>query len=189
MPARSKSTNPQSCNWREWTGSRMMGNTKEERMSRDPVPVGSFLETAFPPLAERLLEARIRREWEELVGPEIARRCQPRELKGGTLNVIVNNSPWLQELTLREADLLSRLAHRYGPHAVRSLKLSLGALPAEPADPVRGARSNARPSDAYPTQEERKLIEAAVALIADPELRIRARRLLETACARTRHAP
>jgi hypothetical protein len=162
----------------------MMGNTMGERMSRDPVPVGSFLETAFPTLAERLLEARIRREWEALVGPEIARRCQPRELKGGTLNVIVNNSPWLQELTLREADLLSRLAHRYGPRAVRSLTLSLGTLPAEPADPVRrGARSNARPSDAYPTEEERKLIEAAVALIADPELRLQVRRLLEKACA------
>jgi len=150
--------------------------------SRAPTPVGSLLATAVPKLKERLLEERIRREWRSLVGPEIARRCQPRELKNGTLEVIVDNSPWLQELALREAELLSRLTHRYGADAIRSLRFSLGALPSDPPTPPRRSM---RGKD-RPTAEESRMIEAAVALIPDPELQRSARRLLEKACVAVR---
>ena len=150
--------------------------------SRDPTPVGSLLRTAVPKLAERLLEVRIHREWRELVGPDMARRCQPGELRSGTLDLTVDNSPWLQELALREAELRSRLTSRYGPDAVRSLRLTLGTLGAEPAEPPRrGAR---RKDD--PTAEEMRMIEAAVSLIPDPDLQVSARRLLEKACVAVR---
>lgn len=150
--------------------------------SRTPTPVGSLLATAVPKLAERLLEERIRRDWRSLVGPEIARRCQPRELKNGALEVTVDNSPWLQELALREAELLSRLIRRYGADAIRSLRFSLGALSPEPPTPPR---KSMRSKDC-PTAEESRMIEAAVALIADPELQHSARRLLGKACVAVR---
>ncbi len=146
--------------------------------SRTPTSVGSLLGTAVPKLAERLLEERIRRDWRQLLGPEIARRCQPKELRNGTLRVTVDNSPWLQEVALREAELLSHLTRRYGPNAIRSLRFSLGALSADPpVSPRTGMRSKDRP-----TAEESRMIEAAVALISDPQLQVSARRLLEKAC-------
>jgi predicted nucleic acid-binding Zn ribbon protein len=39
--------------------------------------------------------------------------------------VIVDNSPWLQELTLREGELLARLQARYGTAAIKALHLRL----------------------------------------------------------------
>lgn len=158
-------------------------------VSRDPIRVGNLLTAAYPKLAERLLEARIRREWRQLVGPEIARRCQPGELRDGTLELTVDNSPWLQELGLRAAELLSRLSRRYGADAVRSLRLSLGTPRVEPVESNghprhrrgSGGSSEARPTAKAITAEETRNIEAAVALIPDPELRVSARRLLEKA--------
>lgn len=147
--------------------------------SGTPSPVESLLGAAVPQFAERLLEARIRREWRDLVGHQIARRCLPGELRSGTLTLIVDNSPWLQELALREPELLNRLASRYGPDTVRSLRPTLGALPPEPVArlPERAVRSKRRP-----TAEEMRMIDAAVTLIADRELRDSARRLLAKAC-------
>lgn len=145
---------------------------------RTPTPVGSLLGTAVPTLAERLLEERIRREWRSLTGPEIARRCQPKELRNGTLEIITDNSPWLQELALRESELLARLARRYGTGVVRALRFSLGAVSTEP----RGLPRRGRSSRERPTATESQMIDAAVSLIADPEIKGSVRRLLEKAC-------
>lgn len=111
--------------------------------SRPPTPVGVILNTAFPGLRERLLEARIRKEWENLMGQDIARRARPVALSHGILRVTVTNSPWLQELTLREGELRRRLADRYGADAVRALRFSLGTLPGEAAgaEDVSGGQS------------------------------------------------
>lgn len=165
--------------------------TMREIGSRDPTPVGNLLGVAVPALAERLLEARIRREWRQLIGPEIARRCRPGELRNGALELIVDNSPWLHELVLREAELLSRLSDRYGSHAVRTLRLSVGTLGPEPAGLPGHARTYAvgagarRGSSGRPEErlspEEAEMIEAAVTPIRHAELQVAARCLLEKA--------
>jgi len=150
--------------------------------SAAPTPVAALLSGALPGGAERLLEARIRRDWRQLVGPEIARRCQPAELRNRTLELTVDNSPWLQELALREAELLGRLNQRYGADAVRAIKVSLGALAREPAAYDR--RRAGKPD--RPTGEEMQMIDAAVTLITAPELQRLARRLFERACVAAR---
>lgn len=91
-----------------------------------PTPVGALLTAALPSLAEPLLALAVKRNWSSLVGPQISRRAQPGDLRGGTLTVIVDNSPWLQELTLRQGELLSRLQARYGADAVKGLHFTLG---------------------------------------------------------------
>jgi len=160
----------------------MMVASMRQIGSRDPTPVGSLLGSAVPKLAERLLEVRIRREWRQLVGRETARRCQPGELRNRTLELIADNSPWLQELALRESELRSCLTERYGPAAVRSLRFSLGALrPDPPEPPRREAREKGQP-----TGEEMRIIDTAVSLIPDPDLQLRARRLFEKACVAAR---
>ena len=157
----------------------MMMNVANKIGSRTPAPVGVLLSLSVPKLDERLREAQIRREWRDVVGRETDRRCRPGELRNGTLTLIVDNSPWLQELTLRASQLLSLLAARYGPNAVHSIRLTLGALPPEPVTPPpeRDVRGKERP-----TAEEMREIDAAVSLISDPEVRGSACRLLEKAC-------
>lgn len=102
----------------------------ETRMARPrtstPTPVRALLTAALPQLAEPLLALAVKRDWPSVVGPQVSRRAQPGDLRGGTLTVVVDNSPWLQELTLREAELLRRLQARFGADGLKALYLTLG---------------------------------------------------------------
>src|SRR5207249_11423376 len=79
---------------------------------RAPRAVADLLVTAVPGLRERLAEHHVRRAWAALVGADVARRAQPRALVDGCLAVVVDNSPWLHELTLRAEELTARLHER-----------------------------------------------------------------------------
>src|SRR3989442_880864 len=74
-----------------------------------PRAVADLLVTAVPELRERLAEHHVRRVWSTLVGADVARRAKPHALVEGCLTVIVDNSPWLHELTLRADELTARL--------------------------------------------------------------------------------
>src|SRR5688572_29337213 len=99
-----------------------------------PRPVGDLLLGALPQISDRLLNLRIRQAWSTLVGREIARRSQPESYAGGTLRVVVDNSPWLHELTLREEELATRVRASFPE--VQTVRITLGALEAE-AFPAR----------------------------------------------------
>ncbi|HKX05916.1 MAG TPA: DUF721 domain-containing protein, partial [Methylomirabilota bacterium] len=110
--------------------------------SPSPVRVGDVLLAAVPALEERLLAERIRLGWRAAVGADLSRRSRPGELKAGTLTIMVDNSPWLQELSMRSAEVLSAIRARFGP-SVTSVRLSL-AGPAPAAE--RPARSATPPT-------------------------------------------
>jgi len=141
-----------------------------------PRAVGELLVEAVPRLGERLLEREVRRSWPALVGPDVARRTQPQSVARGALSVRVDNSPWLQELTLRADELTRRVSERFPE--VRALRFVLGAL--EPAEGVSGPRPRAaapgRLDDAA-----RAAIDQAAAAIHDEALAAAARRLMTKA--------
>jgi predicted nucleic acid-binding Zn ribbon protein len=59
---------------------------------------------------ERVVERHdVFREWPERVGEEIARVARPHRVDGDKLIVRVASSVWLNELSLRQTDLLRRL--------------------------------------------------------------------------------
>lgn len=126
----------------------------------------------MPELRERLVEDRIRRTWSVVVGPEAARRTQPQNVTNGCLHVVVDNSPWLQEFTLRTGELTARIADRFA--AVRSLRFTLGQLerPVTPPTPATARASRALGPD------DLREIDEAVAPIHDPDVKAAARRLL-----------
>src|SRR5262245_3222206 len=99
-------------------------------MKRDaPRAVGDLLPAAMPQLGERLLEYRIQSSWTSIVGRDVARRARPASFAGGTLQVVVDNSPWLHELTLRSADLVESVRARFPE--VRALRFALAVSPVE----------------------------------------------------------
>ena len=140
-----------------------------------PRAVGELLVNAVPELRERLVEDRIRRTWIAVAGPDVARRSWPQSVTNGCLHVIVDNSPWLQELTLRSAELTARVAARFDK--IRSLRLTLGrpTFPSETPPAVER-----RPPRQLGPDDVRE-IDETVAPIRDPEVRAAARRLLGTA--------
>jgi len=143
--------------------------------SRAPRAVGELLVSALPQLEERLLVQRMRRAWGALVGDDLARRAQPQALVKGCLTIVVDNSPWLHELTLRTPELTARL-HAQFP-TVQSLRFSLGAAAAEEAAPERRPAARRERLSA----EDTRAIDAAAAAISDPALAAGARRLLARA--------
>jgi hypothetical protein len=140
-----------------------------------PRAVADVLAAAVPQIAERLPEYRIRTAWRTLVGVDVARRTRPESLANGCLHVVVDNSPWLHELTLRAAELTDRLHAQF--ETVRSIRFTLGTLQAEPSPPAE--RRERRPPALG--DDDRRDIEAAASAISDPALADVARRLLTTA--------
>src|SRR2546427_6839285 len=91
-----------------------------------PRAVADLLVTAVPELRERLAEHHVRRVWSTLVGADVARRAKPQGLVEGCLTVIVDNSPWLHELTLRADELTARLRARFPAVRARSEERRVG---------------------------------------------------------------
>src|SRR3989442_10264334 len=111
-----------------------------------PRAVADLLVTAVPELRERLAEHHVRRVWSTLLGADVARRAKPLALVDGCLTVVVDNSPWLHELTLRADQLTARLRARFP--AVRALPFTLGPL--EEAGPPAPPRTRPRSSPPLP---------------------------------------
>jgi hypothetical protein len=145
-----------------------------------PAPVFDILPAAVPRLAGRLAEHTIRRRWRALVGPEIARRARPATLSGECLQVVVDNSPWCQELTLRAPEVLAAIAAQVGPGAVRSIRVTIGTLQPERPDgateDIDAAGGVAVRGELEDSQIE--AIESLLAPITDPEVAAVVRRLL-----------
>jgi len=139
-----------------------------------PRAVGDLLSSALPQITERLVDLQIRRRWSSIVGRDLARRAHPDGLTGGTLRIAVDNSPWLHELKLREAELTAKVRERFPE--VTSLRLTVGTTANDAA-----AEASAPPRATPLTPADRADIDAASAAIADPVLAESARHLMTTA--------
>jgi hypothetical protein len=162
----------------------MMERTMGTRGGRNPVRVGNLLTAAVPALAERMLEEAIRREWAQTAGPEAARRSRPGALRQGTVEVSVDNSPWLQELTLRAAAIVAALRKRHGS-AVIGVRFALGNGRGDAdvsAGPARASSEAPRRRLPVPerglTVEEARMVDAAAGQVPDPVLASSIKRLL-----------
>lgn len=147
------------------------------RGGQSPVRIGHLLTQALPALADRLREETIRKEWSEIVGPEAARRSRPLTLRQGTLQVNVDNSPWLHELTLRVGAIAARLHERHGS-AVNNVRFLLAVTaPGGPA--VEPARSETSiPARRRLSAEEARQVDDAARRLTDEGLAASLKRLL-----------
>ena len=139
-----------------------------------PRAVGDLLLSALPQISDRLSHFRIRQSWGAIVGRDMARRSRPDGVTGGTLRVVVDNSPWLHELTLREAELVAKVRERFPE--IHALRFTLGTLDTAPA---AGREPAPRPVPLTPADHAD--IDAATAAITDEHVADAARRLLTTA--------
>ena len=139
-----------------------------------PRAVGDLLLGALPQISDRLSNFRIRQSWGAIVGRDMARRSRPDGVTGGTLRVVVDNSPGLHELTLREAELTAKVRERFPE--IRALRFALGTLESEPAA-LRASAPRAVPL----TPSDHADIEAAAGAIRDESVADAARRLITTA--------
>lgn len=86
------------------------------RAKRFPVRIGNILEDYFKKKGwgEKLKEYQIWTHWTEVMGKNLADRCQPLHLRYGVLMIGVSNSTWLTQLQFMKLDLLEKIKKAFG---------------------------------------------------------------------------
>lgn len=100
-------------------------------MARGPRPIGPELDGVLRRLgvAQVVEQHAVFREWTERVGAEIARAARPHRVDGDTLIVLVRDSTWMTELSLRQRELLARLNAGREHSAVQRILFRLDPSP------------------------------------------------------------
>jgi predicted nucleic acid-binding Zn ribbon protein len=76
-------------------------------------------------LEEGLLGWRAVHEWEQAVGPRIARHTRAVAFREGVLQVEVEGSAWMHELGFLKVDLMRKINRHLGSRLVRNVRFVL----------------------------------------------------------------
>ena len=95
---------------------------------KEPEKAGKILErlTARMGIAARLEREKAVVLWEEAVGKNIARRAQAVSVRNGILFVVVQNSAWLQELSLLKEGIIEKVNSAIGTDVVKDIVFRIG---------------------------------------------------------------
>ena len=74
--------------------------------------------------------------WPEVVGEDLAARCRPARLAGGTLVVVVSSPQWATQLRFLTATIAGRVSAAIG-QSVEEVRIVVGPLE-DPSPPARG---------------------------------------------------
>lgn len=85
--------------------------------------------------------ARVFESWKEMVGEQVAARCEPASLGRGVLKVWAASAPWANELKYLAPEVIRRVNAGVGREAVRELKVALRPGPDGDRGRGRGRRS------------------------------------------------
>jgi len=156
-----------------------------------PTPIGATLREYLggAGLGGLTVAASIASKWPEMVGPGIAGHSRPQEIKGGRLTLIVDSSAWMNQLSLLSGDIVSKINAALGEDVVTDIRLRAGKIsPSTSGALAKPKRGSERPPRRKLTADEQADIERTASEIDDPELRARAKRLLEKAAATRKKA-
>ena len=82
--------------------------------------------------------SRIFTAWREMVGDQVAARCEPAALGNGVLKVWAASAPWANELKYLAPEVIRRVNAGVGRPVVRELKVSLRPVARSGARPGKG---------------------------------------------------
>lgn len=116
-------------------------------------------------------------KWEEIAGPDLAKRCWPSSIRKGILTVRVINSMWMQEIQFFKEEILKRIRLLPRHEQIRDLRFTTrGGVPPH----KKGAHADAvyfltRALD----PEEELWIQGRLENIKDLKVKASLRRILE----------
>lgn len=104
-------------------------------MSKDPknssrlLPVSNVLQSLLAngksPLSEQFIRWKLWRNWPEIVGPTLAKNCQPVGFRKGRLYVWVNSSTRLQEMRFMIGHIKDKINKHLEREWVKYIQLTL----------------------------------------------------------------
>ena len=80
-------------------------------------------------LALKLSEVRLQQEWEGLVGQTIAKHSYPESIRYKKLNLVADNSIWLQQLVFLKATILEAIHSILPDLDLTDIILRIGSIP------------------------------------------------------------
>jgi predicted nucleic acid-binding Zn ribbon protein len=97
---------------------------------RRPTPVGDSLGAFLDRRGwgERLRAATAWNNWEDMVGADLAARCEPVRLAGGTLVVRAESQVWATQLRYMLPQLRARVEEVLGEGSVSDVRVVVGTL-------------------------------------------------------------
>jgi hypothetical protein len=100
------------------------------RRLRAPTPIGDTLAGVLQRRGwgERLQAATLAGRWADLVGPQLAERCEPVRLAGGCLVVRAESQTWATQLRYLHAQLQTNANDLLGSEKVREVRIVVGPL-------------------------------------------------------------
>lgn len=100
------------------------------RRLRPPTTVGDTLGAvvARRGWTERVRASTIASRWSEVVGQDLALRCEPVRIAGGCLVIRAESQAWATQLRYLRTPLLDNVAQLLGPGLVREIRIEVGPL-------------------------------------------------------------
>lgn len=98
--------------------------------TQEPATLGDALRAVMARRGwdERLTGADAAGRWEQIVGPQLAVRCEPVRLAGGTLVIRAENQVWVTQLKYMLPQLRAKAEAVLGEGRVRDIRLEVGPL-------------------------------------------------------------
>ena len=95
-----------------------------------PDQLGNVLENALKAssLQIDLNLQRLWRQWDDLVGPAIAKNARPAAIKGKLLLVNVSSAPWMQQLQYLKDELVEKLNNAFDKEVVKDIRFKIGPV-------------------------------------------------------------
>ncbi|HJM41757.1 MAG: DUF721 domain-containing protein [Nitrospinota bacterium] len=141
-------------------------------------PVGSILRdvTRSAPWGPGIQRYEVIRNWEEAVGPTVARMTSPVEVKGRTLYVEVRDPVWLQQMVFLSESVRRALNQAVGRDVLDRIFFRQADAPGRPAaaapgDGVEAEEARERGARMAAQAPDRAESQAALAKIEDPGVR------------------
>ena len=105
-------------------------DTDGVRRVRPPTPIGADLERVLAQRgwSERLRATRVFTRWAEIVGTDLASRCEPVRIAGGILVIRAESQVWATQLHYLTPTLLRSATQVLGSETVREVRLVVGPL-------------------------------------------------------------
>ncbi len=123
-------------------------------------------------LESKLTEFRLRRQWAEIVGPQVSAHTRPDRIRFKKLYLVVRDSVWLHQLTFLKPDLLAKITAAAGDDVVADIVLRIGDVGPADEDVQRSRLDlDSRPSDFDPRTALEHEAAAHAEAVKDPELR------------------
>ncbi len=85
----------------------------------------SLFENGKSPLSEQFLRWKLWAQWEEYVGPTVAKNAEPVGYQRGVLYLWVRNSAWMQQMIFMKDPIQDTINKKMGKNFVRMIRFTL----------------------------------------------------------------